>query len=82
LDIPYASAPTKPRDHELRNLWRSAAREHFSPNEISDSRLELLLKGFFKANSSNQLSQLANSWKTYQIYSPSEGQRPTNSGKT
>jgi hypothetical protein len=28
------------------------AREHFSPNQISDFRLELLLKGFFKANSS------------------------------
>ena len=50
--IPYSSTPTTPRDRELRNRWRSAARELFTPDDISDSRLEILLKGFYKTNKS------------------------------
>jgi hypothetical protein len=81
--IPYASTPPKPRDRELRKRWRSAVRERFTPDEISDSRLEILLKGFYKANSSNHLSRLASFWKTYLNYSPTAGlHRVINSAKT
>ena len=71
--IPYASTPPKPRDRELRKRWRSAVRERFTPDEISDSRLEILLKGFYKATAQNHLSRLVNFWKTYWNYSPTAG---------
>ena len=54
----------------------------FLPTKSQISGWNSCLKASLKPTAPNQLSQLANSWKTYQIYSPSEGQRPTNSGKT
>jgi hypothetical protein len=50
-DIPYASIPQKPREHILRAHWRSVARQKFSSTVISDLRLDLLTKGFYKENS-------------------------------
>jgi hypothetical protein len=50
-DIPYASVPQKPRELILRTHWRFLARQKFSSTVISDLRLDLLINGFYKANS-------------------------------
>ena len=49
--IPYACIPQKSHERDLRDRCRSAARRHFATTIISDSKLDLLAKGFYKYNS-------------------------------
>ena len=53
-EIPFSCIPQKSHEQDLRNRCRLAARQHFPSSIISDSKLDLLAKGFYKYNSKKQ----------------------------
>ena len=53
-EIPYASIPLFSREGVFRNRWKIAARDLFSPGVLSPLKLDLLTKGFWKANRHKQ----------------------------
>src|SRR3954453_3701615 len=52
--IPYAGTPQKSHERDLRDRCRFAACRHFATTMISDSRIDLLAKGFYKYNNKKQ----------------------------
>ena len=52
--IPYACIPQRSQELEFRDRCQSAARRSFAATVISDRRLDLLAKGFYRNNSNKQ----------------------------
>src|SRR5579862_3701210 len=52
--VPYSAIKPSSRESQLRTKWYHAARRIFPFEEISDSRLSLLTKGFWKSNQYKQ----------------------------
>jgi hypothetical protein len=49
-NIPFASIPCKSREIELRTCWRDSARKNILTSSISNSRIDILTKAYWKAN--------------------------------